>query len=75
VRGEKLAIMTKVYCSELAVQVVYDAMRVVGVASYTKKPTPLERLIRDAMVFPLYDGGNIGVRRRQPHGIFLQPGQ
>jgi nitroalkane oxidase len=43
-RGEELAIMTKVYCSELAVQVVYDAMRLVGVESYTKK-TPLERLL------------------------------
>jgi alkylation response protein AidB-like acyl-CoA dehydrogenase len=72
-RGEELAIMTKVYCSELAVQVVYDAMRLVGVESYTKK-TPLERLLRDALVFPLYDGGNMGVRRRQLHALFTQPG-
>ena len=57
--------MTKVYCSELAVQVVYDAMRVVGVESCTLR-TPLERLMRDALVYPLYDGGNMGVRRRQP---------
>jgi nitroalkane oxidase len=49
-RGQELAVMTKVYCSELAVQVVYDAMRLVGVESYTKK-TPLERLLRDALVF------------------------
>ena len=72
-RGEELAIMAKVYCSELAVQVVYDAMRLVGVESYTKK-TPLERLLRDALVFPLYDGGNMGVRRRQVHALFTQPG-
>jgi alkylation response protein AidB-like acyl-CoA dehydrogenase len=72
-RGEELAIMTKVYCSELAVQVVYDAMRLVGVESYTKK-TPLERLLRNALVFPLYDGGNMGVRRRQLHAILSQPG-
>ena len=72
-RGEELAIMAKVYCSELAVQVVYDAMRLVGVESYTKK-TPLERLLRDALVFPLYDGGNMGVRRRQLHALFTQPG-
>ncbi|MGH8933943.1 MAG: acyl-CoA dehydrogenase family protein [Egibacteraceae bacterium] len=71
--GEELAIMTKVYCSELAVQVVYDAMRLVGVESYTRK-TPLERLMRDALVYPLYDGGNMGVRRRQLHNIFRQPG-
>ncbi len=72
-RGEELAIMTKVYCSELAVQVVYDAMRLVGVESYTKK-TPLERLLRNALVFPLYDGGNMGVRRRQLHALFTEPG-
>src|SRR5438067_7191094 len=72
-RGEELAIMTKVYCSELAVQVVYDAMRLVGVESYTKK-TPLERLLRNALVFPLYDGGNMGVRRRQLHALLSQPG-
>jgi len=72
-RGQELAVMTKVYCSELAVQVVYDAMRLVGVESYTKK-TPLERLLRDALVFPLYDGGNMGVRRRQLHELFAQPG-
>lgn len=65
--------MTKVYCSELAVQVVYDAMRLVGVESYTKR-TPLERLMRDALAFPLYDGGNRGVRRRQLHTLFTQAG-
>lgn len=73
-RGEELAIMTKVYCSELAVQVLYDAMRVVGVESYAKGKTPLERLMRDALCFPLYDGGNVGVRRRQLHSILAQPG-
>ena len=53
--------MTKVYCSETAVARVYDCMRVVGIASYTRDLAPLERLMRDAMVFPLYDGGNHGV--------------
>ena len=56
-RAEELAIMTKVYCSEAAVATVYDCMRVVGIASYTKDLAPLERIMRDAMVFPLYDGG------------------
>jgi len=39
----ELAIMTKVYCSEAAVATVYDCMRVVGIASYTKDLAPLER--------------------------------
>lgn len=72
--AEELPIMTKVYCSETAVSTVYDCMRVVGIASYTRDLAPLERMMRDAMVFPLYDGGNMGVRRRQLHDMFRQPG-
>jgi alkylation response protein AidB-like acyl-CoA dehydrogenase len=71
--GEELPIITKVYCSELAVQVVYDAMRLVGIDSYTDMQ-PLAGLMQDALAFPLYDGGNMGVRRRQLHAIFRQPG-
>jgi len=73
-RAQELAVMTKVYCSEAAVTTVYDCMRVVGIASYAKDLTPLERIMRDAMVFPLYDGGNQGVRRRQLHEMLRQPG-
>jgi alkylation response protein AidB-like acyl-CoA dehydrogenase len=71
-RSDELAIMTKVYCSELAVQVVYDAMRLVGVNSYSDL-SPLPGLIQDALCFPLYDGGNMGVRRRQLHNMFRAP--
>ena len=73
-RAQELAIMTKVYCSEAAVATIYDCMRVVGIESYTKDLAPLERIMRDAMAFPLYDGGNQGVRRRQLHEMFRQPG-
>ncbi len=45
-----------------------------GIASYAKDLAPLERIMRDAMAFPLYDGGNQGVRRRQLHDIFRHPG-
>ena len=65
--------MTKVYCSETAVTTIYDCMRVVGIASYTKDLAPLERIMRNAMVFPLYDGGNQGVRRRQLHEMLRHP--
>ena len=71
-RSDELAIMTKVHTSELCVQVVYDAMRLVGVDSYTDL-TPLAGLMQDALCFPLYDGGNMGVRRRQLHNKFKQP--
>ncbi len=71
--NDELAIMTKIYASELCVQVVYDAMRLVGVDSYTDL-SPLSGLMQDALCFPLYDGGNMGVRRRQLHTMFRRPG-
>jgi alkylation response protein AidB-like acyl-CoA dehydrogenase len=64
--------MAKIYCSELAVQVVYDAMRLVGGDSYTDMH-PLASLMQDALCFPLYDGGNMGVRRRQLHEMIKNP--
>jgi hypothetical protein len=33
-------------------------------ASYTKDLAPLERIMRDAMAFPLYDGGKAPRRTR-----------
>jgi nitroalkane oxidase len=72
--AQELAIMAKVYCSEAATASVWDCMRLVGIASYTKDLSPLERMMRDAMAFPLYDGGNLGVRRRQLHDMFREPG-
>jgi alkylation response protein AidB-like acyl-CoA dehydrogenase len=71
--NDELAIITKIYASELCVQVVYDAMRLVGVDSYTDL-SPLSGLMQDALCFPLYDGGNMGVRRRQLHTMFRRPG-
>ncbi len=72
-QGDELAVMTKIYSSELCVQAVYDAMRLVGVDSYTDL-LPLAALMQDALCFPLYDGGNMGVRRRQLHRLFQRPG-
>lgn len=72
-QGEELAIIAKIHCSESCVQTVYDAMRLVGVDSYTSM-TPLAGLMMEALCFPLYDGGNMGVRRRQMHRLFQWPG-
>lgn len=68
----ELAVMTKVFCSETCVNVVYDAMRVVGVDSYTDLH-PLADMMNDAMCFPLYDGGNMGARRRNLHSVIKDP--
>jgi hypothetical protein len=57
-RAEELAIMTKVYCSETAVDTIYDCVRVVGVASYQGPG----------------HAGTDHARRRKLHDIVRQPG-
>jgi hypothetical protein len=43
-----------------------------GVNGYVKDH-PLERYMRDALGLPVSDAGNMGVRRRQLHGMMLHP--
>ncbi|KAK8216625.1 acyl-CoA dehydrogenase/oxidase C-terminal [Phyllosticta capitalensis] len=69
----ELACQAKIYSSEAAVQSVVDAMKAVGITSYATDQ-PFARLLNDAMVLPLFDGGNVGVRRRQIQKIFLDAG-
>jgi acyl-CoA dehydrogenase len=69
----ELSNMVKIYNSELAVQTVYDAMRLVGVESYGDR-TPLGAIMQDVLCFPVYDGGNMGVRRRHLHEMLRTPG-
>lgn len=63
-QSQELSILNKVYSSELMIGVITDAMRVVGVEAY-KANAGLMELLQDAMVYPLFDGGNVGVRRLQ----------
>jgi nitroalkane oxidase len=71
--ADELAVQAKIYGSETAVRVITDLMRVVGIESYDHE-TPLGRLLRDALALPIFDGGNMGVRRRQLHAMLMQPG-
>ncbi|EHK26739.1 uncharacterized protein TRIVIDRAFT_34387 [Trichoderma virens Gv29-8] len=57
-------LQAKIYCSDQAVSAVWDTMQLVGITSY-RTDTVFPRLLNDATVFSLFDGGNIGVRRRQ----------
>ena len=66
--ANELAIQAKVFGSEMAVRVITDLMRVVGVDSYDRGCC-LGRLLQDALALPVFAGGNIGVRRRQLHAI------
>ncbi|WP_309624817.1 acyl-CoA dehydrogenase family protein [Methylibium sp.] len=69
----ELALQSKIFGSEAAVKVITDLMRVVGIDSYDHA-LPLAGLLQDAIVLPLFDGGNMGVRRRQLHGLLMSPG-
>ncbi len=61
---QELSILSKVFCSELMLTVITDAMRVVGAEAY-RESNGLAELLKDALAYPLFDGGNVGVRRLQ----------
>lgn len=69
----ELSLHAKIFSSEAAVKVITDLMRVVGVDSYDQD-LPLAGLLADALAFPIFDGGNMGVRRRQLHTLLKNPG-
>jgi alkylation response protein AidB-like acyl-CoA dehydrogenase len=70
--ADELAIQAKIYGSETAVRVIADLINVVGVDSYDHQ-APLGRLLQDALALPIFDGGNMGVRRRQLHTMLKSP--
>ena len=58
----------KIFGGETCVEVVYTCMRIMGVNSYDRSH-PLEKYMREALCFPIYDAGNIGMQRRKIHGV------
>jgi nitroalkane oxidase len=65
----ELAVHAKIFGSESSVSAIYDLMRTVGIESYSHDMR-LAALLQDAICYPLFDGGNVGVRRRQLHTLF-----
>lgn len=61
--------MAKVYASEAATEVVQLGMAVLGMESYSLRQR-FPRLLRDAACLPIFDGGNVGVRRRELQNLF-----
>lgn len=64
----ELSLHSKVYCSETACSAILDLIRIVGIDAYDSE-FPLVHLLLDALAFPIFDGGNMGVRRKQLHAI------
>ena len=69
--AQEVALHSKIFGSESAVRVITSLMSVVGIDSYDHE-LPLGGLLQDALVLPLFDGGNMGVRRRQLHELLMR---
>jgi hypothetical protein len=64
--------MAKVFCGETLFNAVFRAMQAMGVNALDRAH-PVERFLREAAVFPLYDAGNIGMQMRKIWGVMLDP--
>ncbi|MGY1606755.1 acyl-CoA dehydrogenase family protein [Geodermatophilus sp. SYSU D00700] len=68
----ELALHAKVLGSETGVAVVNDLVKIVGVSAYDRS-FPLMDLLADALAYPIIEGSNTGVRRRQLHDLLRRP--
>jgi alkylation response protein AidB-like acyl-CoA dehydrogenase len=53
----KLSAMTKLYCSDIAMEVTTDAVQILGGYGYMQE-YPVERMMRDAKITQIYEGSN-----------------
>ena len=72
-QGLEWALHAKVFGSETAVAVINDLVQVVGVSAYDTD-FPLLRHLHEALAYPVIEGSNIGVRRRQMQALFTSAG-
>lgn len=68
--GHAIGTMLKVLCSELMFNSIFKAMQAMGVNALDKKH-PVECFMRESLVFPLYDAGNLGMQMRKIWGVML----
>ena len=70
--GHAVGAMAKVFCGETLFTAVFRTMQAMGVNSLDRRH-PVEKFLREAAVFPLYDAGNIGMQMRKIWGVMLDP--
>ncbi len=70
--GHAVGAMAKVFCGETLFNAVFRAMQAMGVNALDTSH-PMEKFLREAAVFPLYDAGNIGMQMRKIWGVMLDP--
>jgi len=71
--GQAFGAMAKVFACELMFDTVFKCMQVVGVNAVNKEH-PLEKCLREAVIFPLYDAGTMGMQRRKIWGVMADAG-
>jgi alkylation response protein AidB-like acyl-CoA dehydrogenase len=71
--GPELALHSKIFGSETGVEVISRLMNVVGVRAYDNN-FPLMAYLSDALAYPVIEGSNTGIRRRQLQELFRTPG-
>lgn len=71
--GPELALHAKILGSETGLDVVNQLVKVIGVQAYDRS-SPILSCLADALAYPLIEGSNTGVRRRQLHDVFRSPG-
>jgi alkylation response protein AidB-like acyl-CoA dehydrogenase len=71
--GPELALHSKIFGSEMGVDVINRLMNVVGVQAYDSS-FPLMAYLSEALAYPIIEGSNIGIRRRQLQDLFRTPG-
>ncbi|KAI0404730.1 acyl-CoA dehydrogenase [Xylaria palmicola] len=68
----ELALAVKVYCSDQAVKAVTDTISAVGITAYDARQ-PFAELLANVTALPIFDGGNVGIRRRHLQQLMLSP--
>jgi len=70
--GHAIGAMSKVFCGEELFNAIFQCMQAMGVNALDRDH-PVERFLREALVFPLYDAGNIGMQMRKIWGVMADP--
>jgi nitroalkane oxidase len=71
--GPELALHAKIFGSETGVDVVNELVKIIGVTAYDER-FPIVGHLMDALAYPVIEGSNTGVRRRQLQALFRTPG-
>jgi len=71
--GPELALHAKIFGSEMGVEVITRLMHVIGVQAYDNS-FPLTVYLAEALAYPVIEGSNTGIRRRQLQDLFRTPG-